>query len=197
MNPCGSQGSMMIRRAHDSYRADGNSEAALPSPTDAAVREECRPGIVKQARARQVMNRVGARDPRGSSSTLSRGSRNRSFVERVLAPSKRRRMARAEESGGHDHEGLPLSTARLFTTQRLRLRADQEHQSEVELGRAPNRWVPQNTGRVALNGIMNDKRLRHSENREQTSMEVPRFSELRPSDYGSRESRIPGVRYLR
>ncbi|NDF36784.1 MAG: hypothetical protein EB156_03210 [Euryarchaeota archaeon] len=195
--PVRESSSMMIRRAHDSYRADGNSEASLPSPTDAAVREECRPGIVKQARARQVMNRVGTRNSRGSSGTLSRGSRNRSFVERVLAPSKRGRMTMAEESGGRDHEGLPLSTARLFTTQRLRLRADQEHQSEVVLGRAPNRWVPQNTGRVALNRIMNDKRLKHSENREQTSMEVPRFSELRPSDYGGRESRIPGVRYLR
>jgi len=47
----------MIKRAHEEFGAPSEpySGALLPPPTDEAVRQECRAGVVRQARARQEL----------------------------------------------------------------------------------------------------------------------------------------------
>ena len=72
-------------------------EFSLPNPTDAAVREECRPGIVKQARARQVMNDVGRGRNLPAANSMFRGPRGKSLIERLLAPSKKEIKGRVRE----------------------------------------------------------------------------------------------------
>ncbi|MEC7169641.1 MAG: hypothetical protein VXW08_01335, partial [Candidatus Thermoplasmatota archaeon] len=96
-----------------------------------------------------------------------------------------------------ESETFPSPTMRFFSTQRLRLRADQGHQSEVRLGGASNRSFSDTVGRVALNKIVNNRRLAYNQSRDHPELEVPRFSEMRPSDYGGQEAGIPGVRHLR
>ena len=51
--------SMMLSRAAKSYEPVTMGSDVLPDPTDAAVRDECRPGIVKQARAKKAMKSIG------------------------------------------------------------------------------------------------------------------------------------------
>ena len=189
--------SMMIKRAHEEYRGVNNHEFSLPNPTDAAVREECRPGIVKQARARQVMNDVGRGRNLPVPNSVFRGPRGKSIIERLLAPSKKEIKGRAREDRTLESETFPSPAMRFFSTQRLRLRADQGHQSEVRLGGASDRSFSDTVGRVALNKIVNNRRLAYNQSRDHSELEVPRFSEMRPSDYGGQEAGIPGVRHLR
>ena len=59
--------SMMLSRAVGSYEPVTMGSDVLPDPTDAAVREECRPGIVKQARAKKAMKSIGPRRSKISS----------------------------------------------------------------------------------------------------------------------------------
>ena len=189
--------SMMIKRAHEEYRGVKNHEFSLPNPTDAAVREECRPGLVRQARARQVMNDVGRGRNLPAPNPVFRGPRGKSLIERLLAPSKKGIKVNVRGSRTPESETFPSPTMRFFSTQRLRLRADQGHQSEVRLGGASNRSFSDTVGRVALNKIVNNRRLAYNQSRDHPELEVPRFSEMRPSDYGGQEAGIPGVRHLR
>ena len=130
--PIEQSSSMMIKRAHEEYQGVKKHEFSLPNPTDAAVREECRPGIVKQARARQVMNDVGRqKSPRRPTPCF--GAKGKSLIERLLAPSKKEIKGRVRENRAFESETFPSPTMRFFSTQRLRLRADQGHQSEVRL----------------------------------------------------------------
>ncbi len=195
--PIEQSSSMMIKRAHEEYQGVKKHEFSLPNPTDAAVREECRPGIVKQARARQVMNDVGRGRNLPAANSMFRGPRGKSLIERLLAPSKKEIKGRVRENRAFESETFPSPTMRFFSTQRLRLRADQGHQSEVRLGGASNRSFSDAVGRVALNKIVNNRRLAYTQSRDLPDLEVPRFSEMRPSDYGGQEAGIPGVRHLR
>ena len=54
--------SQMIKRAHEEFGAPSEpySGALLPPPTDEAVRQECRAGVVRQARARQELRSQGS-----------------------------------------------------------------------------------------------------------------------------------------
>jgi len=48
--------SQMIRRAQDRFGISGPyAGQGLPAPTEAAIRDECRPGVVKQARAKRAL----------------------------------------------------------------------------------------------------------------------------------------------
>ena len=195
--PIEQSSSMMIKRANEEYQGVKNYDFSLPNPTDAAVREECRPGIVKQARARQVMNDVGRGRILPAPNSRFRGPRGKSLIERLLAPSKKETKVRVRENQAFESETFPSPTMRFFSAQRLRLGADQGHQSEVRLGGASNRSFSDAVGRVALNKIVNNRRLAYAQSRDHPEQEVPRFSEMRPSDYGGQEAGIPGVRHLR
>ena len=186
--------SMMLSQAVGSYEPVTIGSDVLPDPTDAAVREECRPGIVKQARAKKAMKSIGPGRSKISSIVTSDKPRNRSWVERWLVPAPnrgRRRKSPENGVGGFDQD------SRLRSAQKLRLRADHQHQSEVDLGGAPTRVRPETSGQNALREIVMKKRLGIGDMPVEEDDLLPRFSELRPSTYGGEEVGIPGVRYLR
>ena len=186
--------SMMLSRAVRSYEPVTMGNDVLPDPTDAAVREECRPGIVKQARAKKAMKSIGPGRSKISSIVSSDKPRNRSWVERMLVPVPNR--SRGRKSHQDEAEGLDQGS-RLRSAQKLRLRADHQHQSEIDLGRAPTRVHPETSGQNALREIVMKKRLGIGDMPVEEDDLLPRFSELRPSTYGGEEVGIPGVRYLR
>lgn len=186
--------SMMLSRAIKSYEPVTTGSGVLPDPTDAAVREECRPGIVKQARAKRAMKSIGTGRSKISSIVSSDKPRSRSWVERMLVPipnriKERKRQQNLVEDFDRD--------SRLLSGQKLRLRADHQHQSEVNLGRAPTRVHPETSGQNALREIVMKKRLGIGYMPAGEDGLLPRFSELRPSTYGGEEVGIPGVRHLR
>ena len=186
--------SMMLSRAIRSHESATLGNDALPNPTDAAVRKECRPGIVKQARAKKAMKSIGPGRSKISSIVSSDKPRNRSWVERWLVPTPNR--SRGRKSRDDEVEGLDQDS-RLRSAQRLRLRADHQHQSEVDLRGAPMRLHPESSGQNAMREIVMKKRLGIGDMPVKEDGLLPRFSELRPSTYGREEVGIPGVRYLR
>jgi len=143
--------SQMIKMAHDKFGAPERpySRAILPPPTEEAVREECRAGVVKQARARQelqvkMQNNNNSRSTNleeypalnklastmGSSridtSNTSGSDETGSWLGRLLRPShdsgKKARLGNRSKI----EERTTFQTA-----QHMRLRSDQEHQAEV------------------------------------------------------------------
>ena len=66
------QVSEMIKRAHDEFGrpSEPYSSPILPPPTEEAIREECRAGVVKQARARQELRFQNMKESRGQVSNL-------------------------------------------------------------------------------------------------------------------------------
>ena len=186
--------SMMLTRAVRSYESVEMGGDILPDPTDAAVREECRPGIVKQARAKKVMKSIGPGRSKISSIVSSDKPRSRSWVERMLVPIPNR--SRERKKHGDVVEDFDQDS-RLRSAQKLRLRADHQHQSEVNLGRAPTRVHPETSGQNALREVVMKKRLGIGDMPVEEDGLLPRFSELRPSTYGGEEVGIPGVRHLR
>ena len=186
--------SMMLSRAVNSYEPIAMRGDVLPDPTDAAVREECRPGIVKQARAKKAMKSIGHGRVKISSILSSNKPRSRSWVERMLVPipNKSRGSKRAKNKV-EDFD----QDSRLRSAQKLRLRADHQHQSEVSIGTAPKRVHPETSGQNALREIVMKNRLGIGNIPEKEDFPLPRFSELRPSTYGGEEVGIPGVRHLR
>ena len=143
--------SQMIKMAHDKFGAPDKpfSRAILPPPTEEAVREECRAGIVKQARAKQelrakmqsnfsrpgnledypALNRLVAStmvssriDMRGVSGSSQTGS----WLSRLLKP----RNDVAKRSRANDEFSKTPSSS-FQTAQRMRLRSDQDHQTKV------------------------------------------------------------------
>ncbi|MBH33746.1 MAG: hypothetical protein CMB75_05075 [Euryarchaeota archaeon] len=186
--------SMMLSRATRSYESLTSSRKDLPDPTDAAVREECRPGIVKQARAKKAMKSIRTGPSRISSIVSSDKPRNRSWVERMLVPIPNRSKGRKS----YQNQLADVDQdSRLRSAQKLRLRADHQHQTEVDLGRASMRVHPETSGQNALREIVMKKRLEIETPPLEEDGFLPRFSELRPSTYGGEEVGIPGVRYLR
>ncbi len=189
--------SMMIRSASEAYPSNENPSFSLPSPTDAAVRDECRPGIVRRARARQVIRGSEGVGRRTSSMVSTGKPRYTSFIERLLVPTKNRsKNDVCEDSNTNPDEALPSLSSRFFSGQRLRLRADQGHQSEIQIDRGYRRREVKNTGQAAIERIVRAKRLGISESIG-TQETIPRFSELRPSNYGDDGVGIPGIRYLK
>jgi len=186
--------SMMLSRAVKSHEPAIMGSDVLPDPTDAAVREECRPGIVKQARAKRAMKSIGPGRSKISSIVSSDKPRSRSWVERMLVPIPNKSRGRKR------HENLTEDfdqDSRLRSAQKLRLRADHQHQSEVNLGRASTRVHPETSGQNALREIVMKKRLGIGDMPVEEGGLLPRFSELRPTTYGEEEVGIPGVRHLR
>jgi len=105
---------------------------------------------------------------------------------------------RGKERNGVENEVKELDQgSRLRSAQKLRLRADHQHQSEVNLGGAPTRVHPETSGQNALRRIVMRKRLEIGNMPVEEDGLLPRFSELRPSTYGGEGVGIPGVRHLR
>lgn len=152
----------MIKSANGLKRSPINSNfrnnLELPAPTDEAVRIECKPGLVKRAKAQQSLQRkaeimaaLPAPTDLGEYPGLSKIAnslgdgrlvlRNQpirkkklGFLERILLPKSRNyvreNMSYAEEYGDPDGSGSNHDS-RFQSKQHLRLRSDQEHQADI------------------------------------------------------------------
>ena len=217
--------SQMIRRAQHRFGETGPyTGPSLPDPTDSAIREECRPGVVKQARAKQALLGSGeAIPPPLDASSLEEFpglSKIASSMSsgRVRAP--RRKTSRrpgwlsallgaatpairssegtyASEYG--DEDGQEVSSGSRFqSSQHIRLRSDQDHQADV-VGRArQGQSNPPHSAKDALDRLVD----RVSGEEECAPTELPgqegglRFSQLRRTSSKGDPHPLPGIRRL-
>ena len=218
--------SQMIRRAQDRFGTPGPyAGPGLPDPTEAAIREECRPGVVKQARAKQALltsgetaspaldapsleefpglSRIASSMSSGRVKTSRRkASRRRpSWIGALLssATSSADRMADSYASEYGDGDGGEVqSGARFQSSQHIRLRSDQDHQADVA-GRARESQVPHpHSAQDAFDQLVN----RVSSGEEHGATELPdqegglRFSQLRRTSSKGDSHQLPGIRRL-
>ena len=140
----------MIKRAHEEFGAPSEpySGALLPPPTDEAVRQECRAGVVRQARARQelrsrrsselgiqttnledypALNKLASTmSGTGTTKSIRRRGSSGGWLSRLLSPS---RSLDGRVSG--KRTSSEIETERFQTSQHMRLRSDQDHQAEL------------------------------------------------------------------
>ena len=218
--------SQMIKMAHgisgvpdEPYRGP-----ILPPPTEEAVREECRAGVVRQARAKQelkqrtsfeimqqpasleeypALNKLAATMGSNRVSKSNRGARGFStgWLGRLLRPSGGVPGAyspiREDVSaiGKEPKKGL----SRFQSSQHMRLRSDQDHQAEVG---ARIRGMQSATGassaRDTLDSIVS--RLASGEEESPRLLEAAneslRFSQLKPTSSKEDPHPLPGIRRI-
>jgi hypothetical protein len=218
--------SQLIRRAQDRFGAPGPySEPGLPAPTEAAIREECRPGVVKQARAKQALLTSGKMpQPTLDSSNLkefpglsrivnSMGSgrvktssrkvphRKTSWIGALLGPAARAAGrttdSYASEYGDGDG-GEVQSGARFQSSQHIRLRSDQDHQADVGVRARESQAPHPHSAQDALDHLVN----RVSSGEDQGPTQLPdqedglRFSQLRRTSSKGDPHPLPGIKRL-
>ncbi len=211
--------SQMIKRAHEEFGAPmaPYSRPLLPPPTEEAVREECKAGVVKQARARQEL-----RSKKDSESTIQRanledypalnklastmggsGKSNsklvkRSFgtgwIGRLLSPGSN--FSRPQRDFSHPSQ--EIETERFQSSQHMRLRSDQDHQAEVgsrirSMGRNQI-----STARDKLDSIV--RGISNGDEETPMMLESPgqalKFKQLRPTSSKEDPHPLPGLRRL-
>ena len=218
--------SQMIRRAQDRFGISGPyAGQGLPAPTEAAIRDECRPGVVKQARAKQALltNRESSLPALDASSLeefpgLSkiassmnsgrvRTSRRKTPKRRpnwigallgsTVPPARKTTDSYASEYGDGDGEEVHPG-ARFQSSQHIRLRSDQDHQADV-VGRATEANAPgPHSAQDALDQLVN----RVSSGSEDSPPELPekeaglRFSQLRRTSSKGDPHPLPGIKRL-
>ena len=156
--------SQMIRSAQQKFGTNPNSfnseeKWKLPSPTENAVRGECKPGLVRTAKARQAYNeelsennklkssinseQFGDEFPAVTKMANSMGngrirnnqeSRKRNWLESILTlrTDRGNNEQRSYISEYGDDDRISQNDgARLRSSQILRLRADQDHQADI------------------------------------------------------------------
>jgi hypothetical protein len=196
----------------------------LPPPTEEAVREECKAGVVRQARAKQelkqrtsfeimrqpasleefpALNKLAATMGSNRVSKSNRGARGFStgWLGRLLRPSGgvpgAYSPSREDVSaiGEEPKKGL----SRFQSSQHMRLRSDQDHQAEVG---ARIRGMQSATGassaRDTLDSIVS--RLASGEEESPRLLEAAneslRFSQLKPTSSKEDPHPLPGIRRL-
>ena len=179
----------------------------VPSPTENAVREECKPGLVKTAKAhsawqnenRSQLLSTPITDPENfgdefpavsklaNSMTSGRvrssagKPRKQNWLTSLISPSQSRRQY-ADVYGDEDGE-THSGEARFRSSQLLRLRSDQDHQADVaSRAREITSTNSSSSARDALDNVV--ARVASGEEKEITSKsasEQLRFSQLRPT----------------
>ncbi len=210
--------SQMIKRAHAEFGPPDTpfSGRILPPPTEDAVREECRAGVVKQARAQQELKkkRGDYRENHAAnlddypalnklastmSSSIVSGSSKKygfstSWLGRLLSPgSSWSRMGKTTHPNNSE-----IGTERFQTTQNMRLRSDQGHQAEV---RSRIGAIGRNEASTARDKL--DSIVRRISDGEQSfprlfdnSVESLKFSQLNPTSSEDDPHPLPGLRRL-
>ena len=218
--------SQLIRRAQNRFGTSGPyTEPGLPAPTEAAIREECRPGVVKQARARQALltsgeisqpaldasnleefpglSRIASSMSSGRVKTSSRKvpRRKASWIGSLLSSTARAADrttdSYASEYGDGDG-GEVQSGARFQSSQHIRLRSDQDHQADV-VGRVRETQAHHpHSAQDALDHLVN----RVSSGGESGPTQLPdqegglRFSQLRRTSSKGDPHPLPGIKRL-
>ena len=211
--------SQMIKRAHEEFGAPSEpySGALLPPPTDEAVRQECRAGVVRQARARQELRNQGSSELpiqtanledypalNKLASTMS-GSRaknsNRSsgasggWLSRLLSPS-----SSLDRRGSGKRGSSEIETERFQTSQHMRLRSDQDHQAELtsRIRAMRNTNIGTSTAKDKLDSIV--RNLSGERNEQAIMIDGPndslKFSQLKPTSSKDDPNPLPGLRRL-
>ena len=209
----------MIKRAHEEFGAPSEpySGGLLPPPTDEAVREECRAGVVRQARARQelrnqryselgiqatnledypALNKLASTmSGTGAAKSIRRRGASGGWLARLLSPSSS--LDGRESSNRTSSE---IETERFQTSQHVRLRSDQDHQSELtsRIRTLRNTNIGSSTAKDKLDSIVRNLSGERNENR--FMIDGPndslKFSQLKPTSSRDDPNPLPGLRRL-
>ena len=209
----------MIKRAHEEFGAPSEpySGALLPPPTDEAVREDCRAGVVRQARARQelrnqryselgiqatnledypALNKLASTmSGTGAAKSIRRRGASGGWLARLLSPSSS--LDGRESSSRTSSE---IETERFQTSQHVRLRSDQDHQSELtsRVRTLRNTNIGSSTAKDKLDSIVRNLSGERNENR--FIVDGPndslKFSQLKPTSSREDPNPLPGLRRL-
>ena len=209
----------MIKRAHEEFGAplEPYSGALLPPPIDEAVRQECRAGVVRQARARQELRSQGYSELKSQATNLedypalnrlastmsgkggAKSSRKRGssggWLSRLLSPSSS--MDRKESGTKNSSE---IETEYFQTSQYMRLRSDQDHQAELtsRIRAMRNAKIGCSTAKDKLDSIVMNL---CGGIKEQTIIvdgqnDQLKFSQLKPTSSNNDPNPLPGLRRL-
>jgi len=209
----------MIKRAHEEFGAPSEpySGALLPPPTDEAVRQECRAGVVRQARARQelrsrrsselgiqttnledypALNKLASTmSGTGATKSISRRGASGGWLSRLLSPSS---SLDGRESG--KRTSSEIETERFQTSQHMRLRSDQDHQAELtsRIRTMRNTNIGSSTAKDKLDSIV--RNLSGERNENAVTIDGPndslKFSQLKPTSSRDDPNPLPGLRRL-
>ena len=209
----------MIKRAHEEFGAPSEpySGALLPPPTDEAVREECRAGVVRQARARQelrsrrsselgiqttnledypALNKLASTmSGTGATKSIRRRGASGGWLSRLLSPSS---SLDGRESG--KRTSSEIETERFQTSQHMRLRSDQDHQAELtsRIRTMRNTNIGSSTAKDKLDSIV--RNLSGERNENAVTIDGPndslKFSQLKPTSSRDDPNPLPGLRRL-
>ena len=209
----------MIKRAHEEFGAPSEpySGALLPPPTDEAVRDECRAGVVRQARARQelrsrrsselgiqttnledypALNKLASTmSGTGATKSIRRRGSSGGWLSRLLSPSS---SLDGRESG--KRTSSEIETERFQTSQHMRLRSDQDHQAELtsRIRTMRNTNIGSSTAKDKLDSIV--RNLSGERNENAVTIDGPndslKFSQLKPTSSRDDPNPLPGLRRL-
>ena len=217
--------SQMIRRAQGRFGETGPyTGPSLPAPTDSAIREECRPGVVKQARARQALLGSGessqpvldassleefpglSRIATSMSSGRVRAPRRKAFrkpswISALLGATTPtiRNTDGTYASEYSDEDGQEArSGTRFQSSQHIRLRSDQDHQADVAVRARQGPANPPASAKDAMDRLVG--RVSGEEERVPTELTGQdgglRFSQLRRTSSKGDPHPLPGIRRL-
>ena len=209
----------MIKRAHEEFGAPSEpySGALLPPPTDEAVRQECRAGVVRQARARQelrsrrsselgiqttnledypALNKLASTmSGTGATKSIRRRGSSGGWLSRLLSPNS---SLDGRESG--KRTSSKIETERFQTSQHMRLRSDQDHQAELtsRIRTMRNTNIGSSTAKDKLDSIV--RNLSGERNENVVTIDGPndslKFSQLKPTSSRDDPNPLPGLRRL-
>ena len=217
--------SQMIRRAQGRFGETGPyTGPSLPAPTDSAIREECRPGVVKQARARQaLLGSGGSSQPVLDASSLEefpglsriatsmssgrvraprrKAFRKPSWISALLGATTPtiRNTDGTYASEYSDEDGQEArSGTRFQSSQHMRLRSDQDHQADVAVRARQGPADPPASAKDAMDRLVG--RVSGEEERVPTELTGQdgglRFSQLRRTSSKGDPHPLPGIRRL-
>ena len=217
--------SQMIRRAQGRFGETGPyTGPSLPPPTDSAIREECRPGVVKQARARQaLLGSGGSSQPVLDASSLEefpglsrivtsmssgrvrtprrKAFRKPSWISALLGATTPaiRNTDGTYASEYSDEDGQEAQSGTRFqSSQHIRLRSDQDHQADVAVRARQGPANPPVSAKDAMDRLVG--RVSGEEERAPTELTSQdgglRFSQLRRTSSKGDPHPLPGIRRL-
>ena len=217
--------SQMIRRAQGRFGETGPyTGPSLPPPTDSAIREECRPGVVKQARARQALlgsgessqpvldassleefpglSRIATSMSSGRVRTPRRKAfRKPSWISALLGATTPaiRNTDGTYASEYSDEDGQEAQSGTRFqSSQHIRLRSDQDHQADVAVRVRQGPANPPVSAKDAMDRLVG--RVSGEEERAPTELTSQdgglRFSQLRRTSSKGDPHPLPGIRRL-
>lgn len=209
----------MIKRAHQEFGAPAEpySGTFLPPPTDEAVRQECRAGVVRQARARQELRNQSANNlgikaanledypalnklastmsgTRATNSSSTRGASG-GWLSRLLSPG-----SSLDRRDSNKSVNSKIETERFQTSQHMRLRSDQDHQAELasRIQAMRNSRVVPSTAKDKLDSIV--RNISGEINGQEIMVDTPndslKFSQLKPTSSKDDPNPLPGLRRL-